>query len=254
MLGKISKSGRFWSRVVIGGELLDPIEVFYLPGEQTVYPINSKAGCSTVKLLLIRRYAPGVTLTFPSIHHTDPSPLTRGAVRRIFFIRVADYAAFCRDKDVVLITRDPLARIYSCYQNIRAGSNTLYATFPALRKLLGFTSPGRFTDFVDRCCRVPDWLADRHFRSQAYYLPEVVRTGSGTCCTIDIAAFSVAADPSDQNKATTRLNVSTHSLPNDYRQLLLDHPAFRARYRQDLTWYSEAEAAAGEKAAHPPPP
>ena len=229
----------FVGRVAAGRQLLDPIEVFYLPEMDTIYPINSKAGCSTVKLVLIQKYAPETHLVHPAVHLVDPAELTDERVRRHFFQNIQSYVRFCRGKNVVLVTRDPYARQYSAYNNQISGKVTMHYHYSRLRKALGFDRDLTFGRFVDCCSRVPARYADRHYRPQSIYLPGKVRRDALSWSTVDITAFSNLAEGTPE-KTGPILNASGLSLPNSALSLLQDHRGFQRRYREDISWYAGA--------------
>ncbi len=217
----------FILRVATGRQLLEPIEVFYLPETDTLYPINSKAGCSSVKLVLLRRYLPDANLRFPDVHWADPSPLTGNRVQQIFFDTLGTYRQFCKGRTVVLVTRDPYARMHSAFRDHIRGKNVMYKTYRRLRKLLGFTPNISFESFVDRCSRIPERFGDRHFRPQSFYLPAPVRAAALETVTLDLPSFAGAV----------LLNRSAEELPAEVQRYLRTHPGFQRRYLRDLALY-----------------
>ncbi len=69
--------------------------------------------------------------------------------------------------------RNPFERLYSCYRSkIKADKqkfNKKYGDFDFY--LFGYLKKDRsFENFVDRVLKVPYWLADRHFKPQAYLI------------------------------------------------------------------------------------
>ncbi|WP_116125257.1 sulfotransferase family 2 domain-containing protein [Lewinella sp. IMCC34183] len=225
----------FAGRVLAGRRLIDPVEAYFLPETDTLYPINSKAGCSSVKLALVRRYAPETQLRFPEIHVQDPAELTGGKVERHFFLTRDAYRDFCRGRRIVLVTRDPYARIFSAYEGYRRGINRYYRHYARLRQWFGFDRELTFEEFVQYCCRLPARYADRHFRPQSFYLPAGVKEASRDWQTTDITEFGNLAG----SARPTVLNASGSALPPRLHEYLRDHGGFQARYAEDLTWYGE---------------
>jgi len=155
----------------LGKRLFDPIEIFYLVEEKEIFPINSKSGNSTLKLLLIRRFSPDYQSFFPDIHRVDPAGLSNGKLLRLYFYSHREFARFCRGKKLVLVIRDPKDRMLSAYRDLKAKRNYWYR-YPARLNNVFFIrhtiSEKAFLRFVQR---IPDNIADKHFRSQSFFIP-----------------------------------------------------------------------------------
>ena len=236
--------------ILVGQALIDPVEIFYVPGTASIYPIISKAGCSSLKLILIRSFRPDFYAAFPEIHRIDPNELTGGRVRRLMFETRREYYDFCRDKNLVMVIRDPRRRFLSAYRGYHAGINSYYTAHPAFGRLAGFASPLSLPAFVRNCCRLPDRLADRHFRSQYFYLPppSVPQPAAVTFTTIALFGALNSHQASGDGK-TPRLNVSLERV-TDTDLLTLDNSRFRNRYREDFTLFAKVKPPQAERDGH----
>jgi hypothetical protein len=69
--------------------------------------------------------------------------------------------------------RNPFERLVSCYRDkvLYSGPNEIYSA-PYFERYYYFPIPANipFGEFVERVARIPDCLADRHFKSQCAYL------------------------------------------------------------------------------------
>ncbi|BDS08460.1 hypothetical protein NT6N_35000 [Oceaniferula spumae] len=72
------------------------------------------------------------------------------------------------DLPIFTFVRNPLSRLYSCYANkvLDAGKSGGKLPFEAL----GVTADMSFDEFVQIVATIPDERAERHFRSQAWFL------------------------------------------------------------------------------------
>ncbi|NJC25394.1 hypothetical protein [Neolewinella antarctica] len=221
-------------RFALDGRLIDPLEVFYLPGSREIFPINSKAGCSTVKLLLIRRFVPVYTAQFPEIHTTDPGSVTNGAIQRIFFYRRSEYDEFARGKKLLLVIREPVSRYLSFRGGIKDGANQLYGSIKSIRSStakIQSWSLGRLLLFT---FLTPNALADRHFREQRYLLP---RPG-GAGCQITVTTLTRFVEmEKDQSGDAPVLNRGQKQRGTALQLYLRNKPLYRWRYRRDLALY-----------------
>lgn len=67
------------------------------------------------------------------------------------------------------VVRNPYARVLSCYANKICGRDTIAYSFQRYNQVFRlrlFWHQMPFEDFVERICKIPDFLADEHFRSQ----------------------------------------------------------------------------------------
>jgi len=222
---------------MIGTRLIDPIEVFYIKESNVFYPIVSKSGCSSVKLNLIRLYNPTFTSQFPEIHAIDPSVFTNGNVEKLYFKSLKSYRNFCYGKHMVLIIRNPFERVYSCFLDVKKDKNIMYETPSGLHNFFNINSNYTFDKFLSKIARLPDYLSDRHFRSQTFYLSKrvdkslnskriVLLENIGTVFNVDI-----------------KLNVNAKKIPEDILNNLQKNPKFLSRYKDDIKLYNNNKSA-----------
>ena len=155
---------------ITGIRLLDPVEIFYIKESNLIIPIISKSACTTIKEGIIERYKPGFESKFPEIHKINPSKVTEGKVDRMFFYRFSHFEAFAKNKKVLLILREPASRFISCYKDVTSGNNIMYEYPSGLYKWIKYEKNISFSEFSKRVYRTPDYLSDRHFRSQSFGL------------------------------------------------------------------------------------
>lgn len=219
-----------------GIRLIDPIEVYYLPKENTFYPIISKSGCTSIKVMLIKKYKPAYENTFPGIHHVNPAPLTENAVKRLYFKTKRAYAEWSKDKRMVFIMRDPLSRIYSCYLDVASGKNTMYKYPSGLDWVYKYTPDISIGDFLKKVYATPDTFSDRHFRSQSFYLSDIVKTGLKSLETFTLKEYMSKASAKSESDETESLKLNTNksSISDELRAELILSPEFTRRFQVDL--------------------
>ncbi len=222
--------------------LIDPYEVFYDVPSNTFYPIVSKSGCTSVKKFLIEKYRPGFRIGFPEIHKINPSELTKGNLKRHLFFTRAAYMEFSRGKRMKLIIRDPFARFFSCYIDVKKGKNTLYEHPSGLNWLVKSDPNLTLEKFLERVCATPDQFADRHFRSQCFYFPEAIKR--------DLEAFEISDientrlnNESDESpvRKVEKHNVNEEKPSEEQLEFLRDHRGFQKRYKRDIELFNSIE-------------
>ncbi len=224
---------------LLGVRLLDPIEVFFLPDSNLFYPINSKAGCSSIKLKLIRDFKPDFNSSFPEIHHVNPAAISNGKLKRLFFYSSNAYTHFAKSKEMVLILNNPYHRIYSCYIDVKKGKNIMYDQPSGLSRWISFSRNSSFSDFVEKVCKIPDHLSDRHFRSQSFYYPASLRTALREAKISKLIDFTTDGEnPSAENTNGVHLNANTEKLTEADMNVLKNHRGFQKRYAQDIAIYN----------------
>lgn len=129
-----------------------------------------KVASSTVKRYLMehgyekgRMSAEDITM---GVIHGYPFPrVTASEIRRLDC-----YTSFC-------VSRDPYARIWSCYVDKvlknRESGRQLHPGFQRYNHLFGrrmFDLQMEFSAFLKSVAKIPDWMADGHFRSQHRFL------------------------------------------------------------------------------------
>lgn len=213
--------------------LIDPYEVFFDVPSNTFYPIVSKSGCTTLKNFLIQQYNSNSHFRFPEIHKVNPSGLTNGKLERHLFYSKSAYLKFSRGKRMYLIIRNPSTRFFSCYTDIRKGKNTLYEHPSGLDWLVKTHRIASLKAFLKRVCATPDYLADRHFRSQAFYFPENFERHLKGYEIVNLEnprlPFSYGTEVDDN-----KLNANTEKATDDEIDFLLNHKGFLNRYKRDI--------------------
>lgn len=132
----------------------DPREFLVFDDRKLVYLVIPKVACTSIKNMSARAY--GIhTEEIYRIHQREKwSAYQVGLLQE-------DYPGYCK----FAFVRNPFSRLVSCYQDkvLSSGPDGLYLkeqTFP------GISSEMSFADFVQQVARIPDRLADRHFKSQ----------------------------------------------------------------------------------------
>lgn len=222
-------------RGMIGTRLIDPIEVYYLVDEDVFYPIISKSGCSSIKLNLIRKYNPDFTSKFPEIHQVDPALETNGKVIRQYFYNFKTYRAFSNNKKACLVIRNPYERIYSCFLDVEKGKNVMFEDPSGLTNFFGITTGISFEKFLKKVIKLPDYLSDRHFRSQSFYLQNGVKE---TLSDLEIILLEHYNKKEDE---VLRLNTNNKKIPLEILQSLQTNRAFQKRFYMDLQLYNAAK-------------
>lgn len=215
--------------------LIDPYEVFFDIPSNTFYPIVSKSGCTSVKNFLIRQYDADSQLSFPEIHKIDPSKLTGGKLERYMFYSKSAYLRFSHGKHMRLIIRNPVTRFFSCYTDVNKGKNTLYEHPSGLDWLVKTHRNDSVETFIKQVCRTPDYLSDRHFRSQAFYFPKNFERHLKGYEIVDLeghgSPFKSGAANSDD---AVKLNTNVEKATEKNIAYLQNHKGFQNRYKRDI--------------------
>lgn len=229
----------------MGIQIIDPIEVYYLPGEDTFYPIISKSGCSSIKLMLIRRFAPDFESKFPHIHHINPAKHTDNKVQRLTFHRMSQYEKWAAGKKMIFVMRDPLARTYSCFLDVQTDKNTMYKFPSGLNWIIRFKQTMPFDQFLQKVCSLSDRMSDRHFRSQSFYINRRIQNTLENIEMYTLPEFMKMHknDTSNSSSKAARINTNPTSISAELRAELNNDPDFRDRYATDLRLYAAIEDA-----------
>lgn len=219
--------------------LIDPIEVFYLPGENTFYPIISKSACSSIKLMLIKQFRSDFESDFPEIHHIDPAQITDNQLQRIYFYKISAYEKWASGKNMVFIMREPISRFYACYRDVKSGKNTMYYQPAGLEWLIEFR-PGLSLDtFLKKVASHRDAFSDRHFRSQSFYLSNPIRQTAGSINLYSLSGFMTMLKTDSQKPKVERLNTTATSISTELKTKIGKNPLFKKRFNSDILLYSE---------------
>ena len=222
---------------LFGGKLIDPIEVYYDVRENYVYPILSKSGNSSLKLTLIKKYNLDFEAKFPDIHLLEPSEYTSGNVERIFFWKPLEYVAFCKGKNIRVVIRNPYERYYSFYLGVKSERNRIYRYPSETHRIFGITKNTSFQKLLLLVCFIPDSFADRHFRSQSYYLRYGVKSAVREIEVHDLVSYLRKENDDEEKERSSHLNKSNRGIPENILNELIRSKKFQNRYSEDLDLY-----------------
>lgn len=223
-----------------GIRLIDPLEVFYDVEKNRIYPIISKSGNSTVKLKIIQQWNPEFIGAFPEIHRKDPSLLTEGKVRRLFFYQKRSYVEFCRNKSILLFIRNPYERFYSLFMGVKSKRNILYKDPAGMQGFVRVSEKTSLPSLLKFVVFVPDNLADKHFRRQTIFLDDKVEKVADSIKIQLLESLDDAfhVEGGGQGKSE-RLNIGQSRIPSSLREELKRHAGFQRRYSKDIRIYEE---------------
>lgn len=229
---------------LIGISLIDPIEVYFIPETNTFYPIISKSGCSSIKLMLIRRYKPDYESVFPGIHAIDPALITSNKLHRLYFKTTSAYAKWTQGKNMVFIMREPISRFYSCFYDVKTGKNKMYEHPSNLDWLMAskFSENMHFEDFTKNVISIPDYLSDRHFRSQSFYLNDRVKENLARLETYTLKEYMTQISDKKGERNVARLNTNNASITPELKNELSGNRAFQKRFKQDFVFFEIIQA------------
>jgi len=227
-----------------GLRLVDWVEVFYLPNDEIFVPIISKSGCSTIKEALIKNFNPSFESAFPDIHRVDPSVETKGRVKRLLFYQYGSYAKFAKGKEMHLVLRNPAERFISCYKDIVSRNNVMYKHPSELYKWFPYNQDMSFEVFCKRVYNTPDYLSDRHFRSQSFCLSEKISGKLSRLELFSLSSFIKTSTliPNHYKESKRKLNESKAEKANHPQpEELSTDPLFRKRYARDIYFYEQLQ-------------
>ena len=155
MWKKLKRARKTLRNLVRYGES-DPREFFIFEDKRLVYLVLSKVACTSIKTAIGRSYGIDSARDM-DIHTSRHWKRMRGRIGK----EHEEYYKFA-------FVRNPFDRLVSCYRDkvIYRGPDEVYRR-PYFDKYL-FDIPANisFAEFVRRIVRIPDYLADRHFKSQ----------------------------------------------------------------------------------------
>lgn len=216
--------------------LIEPIEVFYLKDTDTFYPIISKSGCSSIKVTLIRQYNKKFVSNFPEIHQIDPTKVTNNKVERFVFYNSKSYLNFSKGKNICLILRDPYARFYSCYQDIIKEKNIMHNLSVGLHKIKNFS----YDNFLSIIFFIPDYLSDRHFRSQSFYFSKKVQKAVQKSTIMILEDYLYKNTSSDD--IPVKINANNWVIPHKILLKLKNSGKFQKRYQSDILLFNKEKS------------
>lgn len=220
---------------IFGIRLIDPIVIFYLKENNTFYPIISKSGCSSIKLDLIRMYNKEFSSGFPKIHQVDPSKITNKMVEQYKFNNLRSYLNFSKGKNICLIIRNPYERFYSCYLDIIKEKNIMYNQSFGLHKIFDFS----FDKFLSIIYLTPDYLSDRHFRSQSFYFSQKVQKVINKSEVLLLEDFM--NNKTNSLAPIIKLNSNKQVIPKKVLHKLKKQNTFKKRYKSDILLFEQVK-------------
>ena len=145
-LGNLYQFIRDTGHLIIHGNL-DSSDFFIMDHNELVYASVAKSACSSIKTSMAGEFPKG-----RSIHYH-----TRNLSQKKIPRSKRSYFSFT-------YVRNPYDRLISCYKDkfVKQRESFLYTHY-----LFGYLSvDDSFEDFVRKVSRLPDFLCDRHFKSQ----------------------------------------------------------------------------------------
>ncbi len=131
--------------------------VFFFPKANVVYLPIPKCGCSTIFSLLV-------------MNELELNEIPKQVHSMTYKFNIDPANAFSNENNPLVFTfvRNPLIRIVSCYKNLVVDITENDIAFPYYPGV--FSREMTFAEFVDKIIYIPDWRADRHFKSQSAHL------------------------------------------------------------------------------------
>lgn len=148
----------WYVRARLFGIYYHPVKYIISSDGKLVYINNPKTACSTIKLALLRREHPEEAVNDDQSVHDLIEPLTRRKASNI------------RNNAIIFtFVRNPFERLVSLYLNkFRSMKNIEVEGFYFHNYLNGiFSQKMSFREFAMTVCKIPDAVADAHFRSQS---------------------------------------------------------------------------------------
>lgn len=166
LLGRCWRFGRKWRRILSllykNGEL-QRTSYYVMDDRKLVFISVPKAACTSIKIAMARSY--GIEVDQAKLIHYD----------RVWQSWYGSPASLRDDFAIFAFVRNPYARLVSCYLdkvcNLANNHPKPYMSH-LCSKLYPYhlSEQMSFAEFVTRVARIPDRLADRHFKSQASFL------------------------------------------------------------------------------------
>lgn len=134
--------------------------VTYYPSLKTVYLQVPKTATSTTSSLILKKLnIPFDEENYHSIH----------ALSSMFLIKEKQLQSLQEKKDIFTFAfvRNPYTRLISCYlDKIKTEQDS-----DILNDYYGvFTTDMRFSEFIEKVCRIPNFWANTHFKSQTSFI------------------------------------------------------------------------------------
>jgi len=161
LIDRIKSVKRYELRNLVRYGMIDPVEYYIFKDRKLIYIVNPKAACTSIKSIIAKSY------NFQPERNFDLH------LRRNWQAEIASFDwnmgklddAY-KDYFKFTFVRNPLDRLYSCFQNKVLGIGEEVPLEYFTRRLFDLSKYREFDQFVDRVSKLPDYLSDRHFRSQ----------------------------------------------------------------------------------------
>ena len=139
---------------------------------------------------------------------------------------------------MVFVMRDPISRFYSCYIDVKTGKNIMYQGSKLHWIMISkFSMNLSFKEFTKNVLAIPDYLSDRHFRSQGFYLSQKVKSNLASLKKYTLEDYMACATNSEGEPSAVKLNTNNESMPLELKANLISNPSFQKRLKQDFALF-----------------
>lgn len=136
---------------------VDPPLYLVLPDHKLIYMVTPKAGCTSIKINIGRNYNIFAKTEKGQEIHNNQNWIKQ------FRKLSSNYKGYFK----FTFIRNPFARLVSCYKD-KVVFNGEYNNYYFKDYYFDIQPNISFENFVDIVTKIPDFLADRHFKSQYY--------------------------------------------------------------------------------------
>jgi hypothetical protein len=165
----------------------DLTEYLTLPDKKLIYVVISKSACTSIKNTIGKDYGIESLKKSGLDIHKDPR------WRRLF----GNINREIKEQyDFFTFVRNPLSRLVSCYEDkvLFNNDNNKLAEFYFEGYPFNIKANMPFKEFISVICKIPHFLADRHFKSQAFTLRinniDTIQIGNVEHMMVDWKIFS----------------------------------------------------------------
>lgn len=224
------KKASLMYRLVYALYRTDPTEYYISKKLRTIYIVNSKSGCSSIKsALLIKEYGNILFQHYNDVHRISRQ---RDKIRYInpkLYLNTSRYYVFST-------VREPMSRLASFYKNkIMLENETSWYFNNLYVHRRRFYPRMKWADFVDVFLDIPDVESDRHFMSQKRIIyrhgfrPEIFKIENNG---IENSLKKVGIFKLAERRNNTTKNSLIDTMSHDQRIFILE------RYLEDYTEFS----------------
>ena len=150
-----------------GDKDLDPVEYLALDEKKLLYIVISKVACTSIKATIGKDYG------IYSDENLGQDIHSKSGWNRIFGKLTEPYSGYYK----FTFVRNPFSRLVSCYNDrvILANPDDNMSSYHFKNYPIDIPPNISFSDFIHKVVDIPDYLADRHFKSQSY---SIFRSGA----------------------------------------------------------------------------